>query len=1192
MGNSKNTASEKTTIQERLQVAIHAAGIGIWDWNVVQNILTWDESMYRLYDLRKEDFGGAIDAWTKTLHPDDLAKVEKDVDAALSGEREYNPEFRIVHPNGSVRHILASAQTFRDADGRPLRMVGTNIDITERKKAHEALLESERKARAIFDLSSGFIGLLTPDGRLVDANRSALEFAGVQLSEVQDRPFWETVWWAHSAMAQEQLRTAICKARSGEAVQFEVTHPSARGELHTVDFSLKTVFDESGQVVLLIPEGHDITERKHTELIENMRRFILEKIASPDPLETVLAEIATLIEQEDGTSLCSILLLSPDGQHLLNGAAPSLPGFYNDAIHGVAIGEGVGSCGTAAATRKRVIVSDINTHPYWAPFKTLALQAGLQSCWSEPIITANDRLLGTFAIYHHSPRTPSPYSIRLIEFAAETTALAIEHKNTEKEIQHQIAELERFNRLAILRELRIIELKNSVNILSAQLNLPQPYLDDLPGDSVELSVEPLQSPQSYTVEQIIDIPAFQSLMEQFHKATGINHALIDPEGNVLSSVGWQRICTDFHRVNAITNDMCVKSDQDIIKHLHNGLYACSTCPHGLTDYAVPIIIEGQHLANLFTGQLFHEPPDLNFFRIQAEKFGFDEEDYLGAVREVKVIPKRLIPAIMAFLSELADMLTSSALVRVNLLKFERQRNEELLQQRQAALSLAEDATEARLKAEQAEDELRKHHNHLEELVNERTLELQTARNDAENANRAKSAFLANMSHELRTPINAILGFSQIMAKETGVTSSQKEHLAIILKSGEHLLTLINSVLDLAKIEAGKIQVEREEFDLADLILDLITMLKGRAEAKGLKLFLDQSSSFPRFIKSDPAKLRQILINLVGNAIKFTKKGTVNVKLAVIAINHGTNKLELAFDIIDTGQGMAQADLERIFRPFEQARQKNILEGTGLGLAIAREYITMLGGSISVISKPGKGSTFHFTIEGEAVETAHIPALHHALGDIVAIGNAANCKILVVEDQLENRLLLNQLLTPYGFQYREAVNGKEGVSIARKWQPHCILMDRRMPVMGGIEATQAIRQLDLEPRPVIIAVTAHAYKEEQAEMLDAGCDDFLSKPFKDNDLFSYLARHLPISIVRTTEKTPEPDAFIVANVPTALAALPTEVLDQLQQAAIRCDLDQITTHLIPYPYTHATLKPLLDTFRLDALIDEIDNLLKK
>ncbi|MER2603672.1 MAG: ATP-binding protein [Candidatus Competibacter phosphatis] len=486
-------------------------------------------------------------------------------------------------------------------------------------------------------------------------------------------------------------------------------------------------------------------------------------------------------------------------------------------------------------------------------------------------------------------------------------------------------------------------------------------------------------------------------------------------------------------------------------------------------------------------------------------------------------------------------------------------------------------------------ELEQHRNHLEKLVEERTAALSVAKSDAEAANRAKSTFLANMSHELRTPLNAIIGFSQIMANEDGVSAGQKENLAIILKSGNHLLALINSVLDLAKIESGKVEIETEEIDLGNFTSDLIAMLKGRAEARGLQLFLDQSSSFPRFVKTDPAKLRQILINLVGNAIKFTEQGQVIVKLYVVALNEGNNQLRLAFEISDTGPGMTPEDAARVFHPFEQAVSKSLVEGTGLGLSIAREYVHLLGGDIAVRSALGQGTTFSFTILAETVAAEHVSMLHGDFGDIVRIDNAAACKILVVEDQLENRLLLREILARHGFQHREVDNGQEGVAAARDWRPDCILMDRRMPVMDGIEATRAIAQLGLTPPPVILAVTAHAFAEERAEMIAAGCADLLGKPFRDEDLCALLARYLPITVIRDCASeglTTEPASMPLSN---ALVMLPATTLADLQKAVILCDTEQITSLLAAYPDTLVVLRPQLDAYEFGHIAEEIDKL---
>lgn len=404
----------------------------------------------------------------------------------------------------------------------------------------------------------------------------------------------------------------------------------------------------------------------------------------------------------------------------------------------------------------------------------------------------------------------------------------------------------------------------------------------------------------------------------------------------------------------------------------------------------------------------------------------------------------------------------------------------------------------------------------EKLVQQRTTELVVARDQAQAANRAKSAFLASMSHELRTPLTAILGFSELMTQDPAISGRARNSLNIILRSGEHLLALINDILEIAKIETGHAEIKCRNVDLGEMLRNVISMMQGRAKAKGLSLVLAPSPGLSLTVNTDPVKCRQILVNLLGNAIKFTDAGQVVVRLHAETTPAGQ---VLTVEIHDTGVGISQSDMDRIFHPFEQAGDR-LPEGAGLGLAITRHYVQMLGGQISVESKPGKGSCFRFTIPVGEIDANGVqaPAPTFQPGDHGR--RASDFRILIVEDQPDNRQLLHCFVEPLDFQVRDAANGLEAVNAFQEWHPHLILMDRRMPDLDGLEATRRIRNLPGGAETVIIAVSAHAFKEEQREMMEAGCNDFLVKPFMANDLLALLRKHLRLDLDQA-DKAPAP-----------------------------------------------------------------------
>ncbi|MEJ2622016.1 MAG: response regulator [Candidatus Thiodiazotropha sp.] len=468
------------------------------------------------------------------------------------------------------------------------------------------------------------------------------------------------------------------------------------------------------------------------------------------------------------------------------------------------------------------------------------------------------------------------------------------------------------------------------------------------------------------------------------------------------------------------------------------------------------------------------------------------------------------------------------------------------------LSLLMDGMWRLIERKRSDEELKRYHNKLEETVRLRTEELELSRDAAEAANKAKSAFLANMSHELRTPLNAILGFSNIVRNDALIPEEQRKNLDIINRSGEHLLSLINDVLDVAKIEAGGVQITNAPFDLGCMLRDVIDMMLVRSEEKGLRLLIDQSSQFPRYIIGDEPRLRQVIINLIGNAIKYTEKGGVALRLNVSQCK----PKQLQIEVEDSGPGISPEDQPRIFAPFVQLGKQSTNQGTGLGLTITRQYIQMMGGTIGLDSTPGKGSVFRVSLPlNETNETDIIQANQTNHGEVLRLTDGQpQYRILIVEDQEDNQALLSHLLESVGLEVRVAENGKKGIELFQSWHPHLIMMDRRMPVLDGEEATQRIRDLPGGKEVKIVAVTASAFKEQQKKMLDAGMDGFVGKPYTRNEIYACLAQQLGLRYQYEIEtKIQKQFRPLTAE---SISILPPPMRTELMQALENLESDHI------------------------------------
>ena len=381
---------------------------------------------------------------------------------------------------------------------------------------------------------------------------------------------------------------------------------------------------------------------------------------------------------------------------------------------------------------------------------------------------------------------------------------------------------------------------------------------------------------------------------------------------------------------------------------------------------------------------------------------------------------------------------------------------------------------------------------------------------AERASQAKSTFLANMSHELRTPLNAVLGFTQLMQGNTNIPDEEQKNLKIINRSGKHLLGLINNVLDIAKIEAGQIEKDEISFHLENTIYEIIQIMSQNAEAKNLELKSYFQEKLPTYIETDKQKLKQILINLIGNAIKFTNTGKITLSVKKDIHNEHPR---LIFEVEDTGVGIAPKDCEKIFKPFGQSTKLSAQKGTGLGLTISKQYAELLGGSISMESEIGVGSLFTVKIPLTIAVDNNITLQTNKFTNVKSIASGQkNFRILIVEDQVENWLLLQRIHEKIGIQVQVAENGLQGVEVFKKWNPHLIWMDVRMPVMNGLEATKKIRNLENGKEVKIIGISAHVFKDEIQNIMAMGMDSFMKKPYQFHEIYECLNQQLGVKFI--------------------------------------------------------------------------------
>ncbi|MFT3710240.1 MAG: ATP-binding protein [Archangium sp.] len=861
---------------------------------------------------------------------------------------------------------------------------------------------------------------------------------------------------AEDDAARERINEAL---RLGNGCRETLLINTRTGEFVNVDLEIQPIHDDDGAVTGFVGALTDVSSREIALERLRVRASVLESLNARAPLKAVLECLTRSVNEAHPGLLPSVMFV--ENGKLKLAAAVGLTNTYLEAVDGIAIGPTVGSCGRAAFTGEPVITVDIETDPNWAPFRDLTGPEGLSACWSRPIKSRRGDVVAVLALYSRVPGAPNADENELIRESGELLAMALDQRETQQENALLRAAMESAAEAVVVatEEGRVIFHSGALKPLSS--------LREVVANTFGEFSAPLV--QAIDARKPFDGRVRHPGSDLRWLSVRLRSATSD------SGSGFLLTMSDATRIVETERLEQMVSEGERIKAEAGSRLSISSA---IAERCAAAISSTFAFEGTTGGAIFLQQPDGTFARLVAA----------GEIDATKFVPQLAALASLTWPTVMTDAFTKRGHYLVPL---HEGRGEAMgflilnssaqpvveLPRLEALTSIATLLTTAIVR------------DRAEQLLRE-------SKAAAEEANRAKSDFLATMSHEIRTPMNGILGFAELLL-EAPLPEDQRTQVRLIRNSAESLLTVINDVLDYSKIEAGKFVIEQRPMVLAASTREPLELLLDAAKRKGLKLDCTLAAQLPQGVMLDPLRYRQVLLNLVGNAIKFTSKGEVKVSV--------TRRGErFRVEVSDSGIGIPASVLPRLFGKFVQADSSTSRRfgGSGLGLAISRKLVELMGGAIGVSSVVDVGSTFWFELP--CVEARVIDFAPRRTTQASSINGK---RILVAEDNEVNQLLVRRILERLGCHMTLAKNGLEAIDFAKRDQFDFVLMDCQMPELDGIAATRRIREWEVAEtrgRLKIIALTASAFADDVERCLEAGMDAVLTKPFKLADLEALLA----------------------------------------------------------------------------------------